>query len=184
MSQIALMNMRKRGLKMDVKYPIGKLQVPEIVTLENIQEWLKDIETYTMRLRETVYSLSNEELNKTYREGAWTVRELVHHIADSQLNMYQRLKLALTDDNPTVPAFDEEKWAIQPDTKLPVESSIKMLEGINERIVALGYSLTEAQLERGFTHQVNGKITVATKVAKLAWHEEHHLAHIKIALSK
>ena len=168
---------------MDVKYPIGKLQVPEKVTLENIRKWLKEIETYTNRLRETVGSLSEEELSKTYREGAWMVRQLVHHIADSQLNMYQRLKLALTDDNPTVPAFDEEKWAIQPDTKLPVESSIKMLEGINERIVSLGQSLTEVQLNRTFTHQTNGKIAVATKVAKLAWHEEHHLAHIKIALS-
>ncbi|MGG3498506.1 YfiT family bacillithiol transferase [Peribacillus simplex] len=169
---------------MDVRYPIGKLQVPEKVTLENFQEWLKEIETYTIRLRETVDSLSDEELSRTYREGSWTVRQLVHHIADSQLNMYQRLKLALTDENPTVPAFDEEKWAIQPDTKLPVESSIKMLEGINERIVSLGYSLTEEQLVRAFTHQINGIITVATKVAKLAWHEEHHLAHIKIALSK
>jgi uncharacterized damage-inducible protein DinB len=169
---------------MDVKYPIGKLQVPEKVTLEHIQEWLKQIETYTVRLRETVDSLSEKELSKTYREGAWNVRQLVHHIADSQLNMYQRLKLALTDENPTVPAFDEEKWAIQPDTELPVESSIKMLEGINERIVSLGHRLTEEQLDRVFTHQTNGKITAATKVAKLAWHEEHHLAHIKIALSK
>jgi uncharacterized damage-inducible protein DinB len=169
---------------MDVRYPIGKLHVPEKVTVENSQEWLKETETYTIRLRETVDSLSDEELSRTYRDGSWTVRQLVHHIADSQLNMYQRLKLALTDENPTVPAFDEEKWAIQPDTNLPVESSIKMLEGINERIVSLGYSLTEEQLERAFTHQENGKITVATKVAKLAWHEEHHLAHIKIALSK
>lgn len=169
---------------MDVRQPIGPLQVPENVTLENVQAWLKQIVTYTIRLRETVDTLSDEELNKTYREGAWTVRQLVHHIADSQLNMYQRLKLALTDDNPTVPPFDENKWAIQPDTKLPVESSIKMLEGLNARIVALGHSLTESQLDRAFTHQTNGKITVATKIAKLAWHEEHHLAHIKIALSK
>ncbi|WP_068675042.1 YfiT family bacillithiol transferase [Oceanobacillus sp. Castelsardo] len=169
---------------MDVRYPIGKLQVPEKVTFENIQEWLKQIETYTIRLGETVDSLSDEELSKTYRDGSWTVRGLVHHIADSQLNMYQRLKLALTDDNPTVPAFDEEKWAIQPDTNLPVECSIKMLEGINKRIVSLGHSLTKEQLDRTFVHQINGKITVATKVAKLAWHEEHHLAHIKIALSK
>jgi hypothetical protein len=178
------MKNRKRGLKMDVKYPIGKLQVPKQVTVENIQEWLKEIETYTIRLRETVDSLGEEELSRTYRDGSWTVCQLVHHIADSQLNMYQRLKLALTDENPIVPAFDQDKWAIQPDTKLPVESSIKMLEGINERIVSLGYSLTEAQLDRAFTHQKNGEITVATKVAKLAWHEEHHLAHIKIALSK
>ncbi|AOZ93650.1 YfiT family bacillithiol transferase [Paenibacillus crassostreae] len=169
---------------MNIKYPIGKLEVPEKVTFENVQEWLKQIETYTIRLRETVDLISDEELSKTYREGAWTVRQLVHHIADSQLNMYQRLKLALTDDNPTVPAFDEEKWAIQPDTELPVESSIKMLEGINERIVSLGQSLTEEQLDRAFTHQINGKITVATKIAKLVWHEEHHLAHIKIALSQ
>lgn len=169
---------------MDVRYPIGKLQVPEKVTLENIQEWLKEIGTYTTRLRETVGSLNEEELSKTYRDGSWTVRQLVHHIADSQLNMYQRLKLALTDENPTVPAFDEEKWAILPDTKLPVETSIKMLEGINERIVFLGSTLSEDQLDRSFIHQKNGKITVATKVAKLAWHEEHHLAHIQIALEK
>lgn len=171
-------------MKMDVRYPIGQLAVPEQVTVEHIQEWLKEIETYIIRLRETVDGLTDEEMRKTYREGSWTVRQLVHHIADSQLNMYQRLKLALTDENPTVPAFDEEKWAIQPDTELPVESSIKMLEGINERIVSLGHSLTEAQLNRVFTHQANGKITVATKLAKLAWHEEHHLAHIKVALSK
>ena len=169
---------------MVVKYPIGQLQVPENVTLENVQEWLKDIETYTIRLRETVDALSDEELSRTYRDGSWTVRQLVHHIADSQLNMYQRLKLALTDDNPTVAVFDEEKWAIQPDTKLPVQPSIKMLEGINERIVSLGQSLTEEQLERTFIHQVNGQITVASKLAKLAWHAEHHLAHIKIALGQ
>ncbi|QKY71656.1 YfiT family bacillithiol transferase [Lentibacillus sp. CBA3610] len=169
---------------MDVKFPIGQLEVPDKVTLENIQEWLEEIETYTRRLSETVDSLSAQELGKTYREGSWTVRQLVHHIADSQLNMFQRLKLALTDKNPTVPAFNQDKWAVQPDTELPVESSIKLLEGINERIVSLGNSLTEEQLNRAFTHQENGEITVATKVAKLAWHEEHHLAHIKIALSK
>jgi uncharacterized damage-inducible protein DinB len=169
---------------MDSIFPIGKLQVPEKVTHEDIKGWLKQIETYTIRLRETVDSLSGEELSKTYRDGSWTVRELVHHIADSQLNMYQRLKLALTDENPFVPNFDQDKWAIQPDTKLPVESSIKMLEGINERIVALGNNLTEDDLSRVFTHENNGKITVATKIAKLAWHEEHHLAHIKIALTK
>ncbi|SOC25053.1 DinB family protein [Ureibacillus xyleni] len=169
---------------MDVRYPIGQLEVPETVTRETIQEWLKQIETYTTRLRETVSALTEEEFTRTYREGSWNVRQLVHHIADSQLNMYQRLKLALTDDNPTVPAFNEEKWAVQPDTNLPVETSIKMLDGINERIVSLGHTLTDEQLERFFTHETNGKITVAKKIAKLAWHEEHHLAHIKIALAQ
>ena len=169
---------------MDVKQPIGPLEVPEQVTVEDIAQWLKQTESYTKRLREVVNGLSEDDLNKTYREGAWNVRQLVHHIADSQLNMYQRLKLALTDHNPTVPAFDENQWAIQPDTKLPVESSIKMLEGINERIVELGKHLNEADLNRTFTHQENGEIKVSTKLAKLAWHEEHHLAHINIALAK
>lgn len=169
---------------MDVKYPIGKLQVPETVTLNDVQKWLEDISTYTERLRNEVASLTDEELNKTYREGSWTVRQLVHHIADSQLNMYQRLKLALTDDNPKVPEFIQDDWAELPDSKLPVDSSLKILEGINEHVIALGNSLTEKQLTRVFTHQVNGEISVGTKIAKLSWHEEHHLAHIKIALSK
>lgn len=168
---------------MDVIFPIGELQVPENVTMEHVHNWLKEIETYTARLRETVESLDDVDLNKTYREGSWTVRQLVHHIADSQLNMYQRLKMALTAEAPVVPAFDQDKWATQPDTQLPVESSIKMLEGINERIVFLGHQLSEDQLSRAFILQMNEKITVATKLAKLSWHEEHHLAHIKIALS-
>ncbi|WP_411843297.1 YfiT family bacillithiol transferase [Salinicoccus sp. HZC-1] len=169
---------------MDIKYPIGKLDVPEQVNLENVQEWIGQIETYTNRLRKSVDELSDDELSRTYRDGSWTVRQLVHHIADSQLNMYQRLKLALTDDGPEVPGFVQDEWAVLPDTALPVESSIKMLEGINARIVSLGKSLTEEQLDRYFVHETNGKITVATKIAKLAWHEEHHLAHIKIALSE
>src|SRR5690625_4743895 len=169
---------------MDVKFPIGQLEVPENVTLANVQVWLKEIKTYTVRLRDTVDKLNDKELMKKYRHDSWTIRQLVHHIVDSQLNMYQRLKLALTDDNPTVPPFDQDKWAIQPDTRLPVESSIKMLEGINERIVSLGNSLTEEQLDRTFTLKNSCEITVATKVAKLSWHEEHHLAHIKIALAK
>lgn len=169
---------------MDVKFPIGQLQVSENIALSDIEKWLEDTATYTERLRVEVDSLSDEELNKTYREGSWNVRQLVHHIADSQLNMYQRLKLALTDNNPKVPEFIQNEWAVLPDSNLPVESSIKMLEGINERVVALGSSLTEDQLKRVFTHEVNGEISVGTKVAKLSWHEEHHLAHIKIALSK
>lgn len=167
---------------MDVRFPIGKLEVPEHVKAENLQEWFSKIESYTTRLREVVDSLDEAQLGKRYREGSWTVRQLVHHIADSQLNMYQRLRLALTDDNPTVPAFDQEKWAELPDNALPVESSIRMLEGLNERIVALGKQVTEDQLKRVFTHETNGEISVATKLAKLCWHEEHHLAHIKIAL--
>lgn len=169
---------------MDVRFPIGPLQVPAEVNRTHIAQWVAQIETYVTRLRNTVEGISEAEWQATYREGAWNVRQLVHHIADSQLNMYQRLKLALTDDNPTVPAFDEERWAVLPDTELPVESSLAMLDGINTRVVALANTLTDEQLKRTFTHETNGAISVATKVAKLCWHEEHHLAHIEIALNK
>lgn len=169
---------------MDIKFPIGKLEAPDKATGEHVQKWLNEINTYTGRLQEVVGGLTDAQLQSTYREGSWNVRQLIHHIADSQLNMYQRLKLALTDDNPIVPAFDQDKWAVLPDTELPVESSIKMLAGINERVVVLGKQLSNEHLSRTFTHEVDGSITVATKLAKLAWHEEHHLAHIKIALSK
>jgi len=169
---------------MDVKFPIGELKVPEQVTLKDVNESLEKIKDYTSRLRDTVDGLNDVELNKTYRDDSWNVRELVHHIADSQLNMYQRLKLALTDENPVVPIFEQDRWAVLPDTKLPVESSIKMLEGINERIIALGKTLTENQLSCIFTLENDGVISVGTKMIKLSWHEEHHLAHIKIALTK
>src|SRR5690625_234214 len=154
---------------MNVKFPIGELKVPEQVTLKDINESLEKIKDYTSRLRDTVDGLSDVELNKTYRDDSWNVRELVHHIADSQLNMYQRLKLALTDDNPTVPNFIQDKWAIQADTELPPESSIRMLEGINSRIVALCQRLSGDQLNRTFIHEKNGRISVATKIAKLCW---------------
>lgn len=169
---------------MNVKFPIGKLEIPDQVTKEDVTQWMEEISTYTTRLSEIVDGLSDEQLEKTYREGAWNVRQLVHHIADSQLNMYQRLRLALTDNNPTVPNFDQDRWAVLPDNELPVEVSIKMLEGINERIVALGKSLTKDDYDRKFTHEINGPVTVGTKLKKLSWHQEHHLEHIKIALSK
>lgn len=168
---------------MDVKFPIGQLQVPEQVSLDDVQAWMKEIEGYTKRLKETVDNLNDEQFKKTYRKGSWNVRQLVHHIADSQLNMYQRLKLALTDDTPTVPPFDQDQWATLPDMDSPIESSLNMLEGINERVVLLGKNLTEKDLERSFILQGTGEIKVSTKLKKLSWHQEHHLAHIKIALA-
>lgn len=169
---------------MDVKFPIGPLSVPKHVTMEHVHNWMDEIKTYIVRLRFVVEGLTEEELQKTYREGSWNVRELVHHIADSQLVMYQRLKLALTDDQPNVPPFDQDAWANLSDMTMPIESSIAMLKGMNERIVQLGLSLTEEQLARKFTLQPDTVISVGTKLAKLAWHEEHHLAHIKVALEK
>lgn len=170
--------------KMDRKFPIGRLEVEAPVTKESVEGWMNEISTYTDRLTAVVEGLSEEDLGKTYREGSWNVRELVHHIADSQLVMYQRLKLALTDDSPSVPPFDQDAWAKLADMDLPVGPSIEMLKGINERIVQLARSLAEEDFTRTFTLLPDTVISVGTKLAKLSWHEEHHLAHIKLALAQ
>lgn len=169
---------------MDVKFPIGQLNVPKNVTLDDIKTWTNDIDGYAIRLSEIVDGLSDEELEKTYREGAWTVRELVHHITDSQLVMFHRLKLALTSDAPNFPKFDQEELAKLPDSQMSIKPSLLMLAGINSRIVAIGEHLREDQLLRNFTLENEEENTVAKKMAKLAWHQNHHLAHIKIALNK
>ncbi|WP_323703757.1 YfiT family bacillithiol transferase [Mammaliicoccus sp. Dog046] len=170
---------------MDVKFPIGKLETPEKVSLNHVQQWADEVANFSNRLRAVVDDLDSEALSKTYREGSWTVRQLVHHITDSQVNLYTRLKITLTDDSePKITGFIQDEWVKLPDSQLPIECSIRMLEGINERVVAICREVKEDQLGRIYMHPDDGATTLATTIAKLAWHEEHHLAHIKIALSK
>ncbi|MFC3899912.1 YfiT family bacillithiol transferase [Aliicoccus persicus] len=169
---------------MDVKFPIGQLELPEVVTVENLKSWLVDIEGYVVRLNEIVDGLSEEELEKRYRDDAWTVRELVHHIADSQIGMFHRLKLALTDDRPNVPRFNQDEFINLADSNMPIKPSLLILAGLNARIVEMGERISEEQLLRILTLENEKEISVATKFAKLAWHPNHHLAHIKIALDK
>src|SRR5690625_1477930 len=95
---------------MNVRFPIGELELPNNVTLEDVQEWLGDIEGYVHRLRQVVDDLNESELSKQYREGSWTVRKLVYYIAESQINMYQWLKLCLIDNNPMVEGFRQDEW--------------------------------------------------------------------------
>lgn len=168
---------------MDVRFPIGALELPDKITLRHIDEWLNEIEHYIEDLRATVIDLDEDALQKKYREGSWNVRELVHHIADSQLNMYQRLKLALTDDNPKVVPFNQDEWIQTKDNDLPVQISVQLLDGLNKRIVAVGRTLKEQQINRTFSLVGEGSISVGETIAKLSWHQSHHLAHIKIALS-
>lgn len=168
---------------MDVRFPIGALELPDKITLRHIDEWLNEIEHYIEDLRATVIDLDEDTLQKKYREGSWNVRELVHHIADSQLNMYHRLKLALTDDNPKVVPFNQDEWIQTKDNDLPVQISVQLLDGLNKRIVAVGRTLKEQQINRTFSLVGEGSISVGETIAKLSWHQSHHLAHIKIALS-
>jgi uncharacterized damage-inducible protein DinB len=167
---------------MDKRYPIGKFSSGETITAGEIKEWLTELKLLPMRLAELVNKLSEEDLEKNYREGSWTIRQVVHHLADSHLNAYIRLKLALTESNPAIKTYYEERWAELPDSKLPITSSIKMLEGLHERWVYLLETLTEEQLQRTFMHPDSGEVSVAKNIGIYAWHGNHHLAHIKIAL--
>ncbi|MBO0927738.1 putative metal-dependent hydrolase [Staphylococcus sp. 30400_3112M30941] len=169
---------------MNVRFPIGQLKVPETITSAHIEGWTNEINEYSSKLGSIVNHLDEEELNRTYRQGAWTVRQLVHHIVDSQLNLYLRLKLALTDNEPYVSEFNQEQWALQSDYDLPVQVSVDLLRNLNIRVVALIKKISTTQLSRAFELQNTGSVTVGETIAKLSWHERHHLAHIQIALSQ
>lgn len=105
---------------MDVRFPIGEFETPSNPTLVDVKEWMSDIEVYIDHLSATVNSLTDAQLARRYREGSWTVRQLVHHIADSQINLYERLKMALTETQITAYMFDQERWAELPDSNLPI----------------------------------------------------------------
>ena len=145
---------------MDVRFPIGELELPNQVSLVDVKRWMSEVERYIDQLKNVVNGISEEELKKRYREGSWTVRQLVHHIADSQLQLFSRLKLALTEENPSAPEFDQNQWVDLADSELPIEVSIQLLEGLNKRVVAIGENVTEEQLDRQVNLVGTGELTV------------------------
>ncbi|GGH12773.1 YfiT family bacillithiol transferase [Mucilaginibacter phyllosphaerae] len=162
-----------------MRYPIGKFAPPVSYTDDLKRQWVHDIATLPGRVREAIIGLNYQQLDTQYRTGGWTLRQVVHHLADSHMNSLCRFKLALTEDNPTIKPYDEAGWAIQPDYRLPVEPSIKMLEGIHQHLVALFESFTEDQWSRTFIHPESGSVTSLEKnLAIYAWHSNHHLAHL------
>ncbi|KGR75623.1 YfiT family bacillithiol transferase [Ureibacillus sinduriensis] len=169
---------------MDERYPIGQFTCGETISLEDIQRWIEEIKTFPKELREVVEGLGEEMLENTYREGGWTIRQLVHHIADSHLNSYIRFKLALTETNPTIKPYAEDKWAELPDSSLPIEISLNIIQSLHERWAFLLANLTVAQHKRNFIHPDSGDIPLEMNVGLYAWHGNHHLAHIRNAIQK
>ena len=159
----------------ELRYPIGKFnpnasgsRADQIETLRALPE----------RLRAAISELSNTQLDTPYREGGWTVRQLVHHIADSHANAYVRFKLALTEDAPTIKPYDEAAWAELPDSRMPIEPSLAITDGIHARLVFLLESLSEPDFEKSFKHPERGPMTIAANMALYDWHCRHHTAHI------
>lgn len=161
-------------------YPIGKVQQVEF-TKEILYRSIIMVEAAPLSLRKTVEQLSEQDLDLSYREGGWNVRQIVHHMADSHINMLTRFKLALTEDNPTIKPYNQDLWAAMPDyATAPLESSLLMFEGVQQRFSALLKIMSESDFKRSYTHpEYNKTFTLAEATQLYAWHGMHHAAQIE-----
>src|SRR6202044_1420495 len=163
----------------DLRYPIGKFHFEAPLTEEQKEKFLSDISHTPANLRAAVSGLSEQQLHTPYRPEGWTVRQVVHHVPDSHLNAYIRFKLALTEDEPTIKPYAEDRWAQLANTKAtPVEVSLAMLDSLHARWVRLLRSLTPEQWKREFRHPELGPMPLEKNLALYAWHGRHHVAHI------
>ncbi len=162
-----------------LKFPAGKFKAPVSYTAEDIRKWITIIKEFPGRLRQAIIGLNEKQLDTPYRTGGWSLRQVVHHVADSHMNSILRFKWALTEDNPTIKPFEEADWALLPDYRLPVEPSLRILEGLHLHWVALLESFTDEEWSRTFMHPQSGETMQLKKALALyACHSKHHLAHI------
>jgi len=168
----------------DLRYPIGRFEPPAAVTAGQVEAWIGDIERLPADLRAMVEPLSPAQLDTPYRPGGWTVRQVVHHLADSHMNSLVRFKWALTEDRPTIKTYYEERWAELADYAEPIGLSLDFLDALHRRWVVLLRSLSPADLEREFVHPDTGIVKLATNVGIYAWHGRHHLAHVENLLRR
>jgi uncharacterized damage-inducible protein DinB len=165
-------------IEMDPRYPVGHFTAPATISLGDRNDAIATLAELPEQLRNAVDGLSYAQLGTPYREGGWTVRQVVHHVADSHMNALIRVKLALTEDWPTVKPYDEAAWAKLHDVAAPVEWSLELVEALHARWVMLLQSLDEEQWKRGCNHPENGPMTVEHITLLYAWHSRHHIAHI------
>jgi uncharacterized damage-inducible protein DinB len=164
---------------MDLRYPIGPFVWTGESSEEQRRERIDRIEAAPVRLMAAVQGLSEEQLDTAYRPGGWTLRQVVHHVADSHLNSYTRFRLALTEDVPVIKGYEQERWAELPDARTaPVLVSLVLLEALHRRWVQLLRSMTPADFARTFVHSELGKVSLDRNLALYAWHGEHHTGHI------
>jgi uncharacterized damage-inducible protein DinB len=163
----------------ELSYPIGKFKWEGDATDEGRQNLINEIAGTPARVRASVEGLSAEQLETPYRPGGWTVRQVVHHIADSHLNSYVRFRLALTEDEPTIKPYHEDRWAELDDARTaPLEVSLALLDSLHERWVHLLRSLKAEDFARTFRHPDMGVVSLDKNLGLYAWHGRHHVAHI------
>ena len=170
----------------DPRFPIGKFEMPTApLTVAQRAQCIADIAAAPAALRRAVQGLSDSQLDTPYRDGGWTVRQLVHHVPDSHLNAYVRFKLALTEDEPAIKTYEEAKWAELADARTgPTEMSLALLDALHERWVAMLRTLAPDDLSRAFRHPQWGAISLARTLALYAWHGRHHVAHVTALRSR
>jgi hypothetical protein len=168
----------------DLRFPIGRFRLPATVSPEERVEFISRLASTPARLRAKVERLTQTQLDTPYREGGWTVRQVIHHLPDSHMNSYVRFKLALTEDEPVIKPYDEAAWATLGDTaETPVETSLVLLESLHGRWVTLLRGLTGEQWRRAMRHPQNGLLRLDQVLALYAWHGDHHIAHIGNAIA-
>lgn len=166
-------------MERDARYPIGKPTLPAVVDTGDLKSAIRDLAELPELLRNALDGLEEVELATPYREGGWTVRQLVHHLADSHMNAFLRVRLALTEERPSIAAYDEKAWAkLHDSTSAPVEWSLELVESLHARWVMMLQALAEADWKRAFVHPERGPQTVEQATLLYAWHSRHHVAHI------
>lgn len=160
----------------DPRYPVGKFDPANFPSRERNAQTIGDLPA---KLKAAVDGLSEEQLDTPYRDGGWTLRQTVHHVADSHINSLCRFKLALTEDEPpTIRPYYEDRWAELADSRMPVDVSLKIVEGVHSRWTSLLDSMTDDEFKREFVHPETGAWTLERVLALYAWHSLHHTAHI------
>jgi hypothetical protein len=164
---------------MDLSYPIGEFDWTQTVTPERRTQLINEIAAAPANFRKAVRGLTDRQLDTPYRPDGWTVRQVIHHVADSHMNSYIRFRLALTEEQPAVNGYNEKEWAKLHDSHtLPVEVSLQLLDGLHGRWTDMLRSMTAADFERSFRHSERGLIRLEMNLALYGWHSRHHAAHI------
>ena len=164
---------------MDLRYPVGPFEFAGTLSNEQRQTLIEQIAATPEKMRAAVEGLTDEQLNTPYRPEGWTVRQVVHHVPESHMNSYVRFKLAITEEEPTIKPYFEDRWAQLDDARqAPVELSLNLLHALHERWVWFLRSLKEPDFQRSFRHPELGTVSLDKNIALYAWHGRHHVAHI------
>jgi hypothetical protein len=166
------------------QYPIGKFQPKENYTAAELSDFVESINSLPLKVEAVAAKLTSDLMDASYREGGWSARQVIHHLADSHMNAYIRVKWTLTEDAPTIKAYNEKAWAETPETKLDPKLSIDLLKALHAKWVALINNVNSSDLQKYFVHPESGKhVRLDRMIALYAWHGEHHLAHLNIILT-